>query len=151
MRKMLVRASRRSIARPDRMARRTSASLWWQRRKPRRRGLPYTPSRPGSRSQDCAPRDRPLLVGVRHDQARIDSKLLATHQPDRNTCLNDTLKDPAENVVVTEPLIAGPRERRMVRNLVFDAQAAKPAVRQIDLDLATEQSLRAQAEGVAED
>src|SRR5436305_14171910 len=41
MRKMLVRASRRSIARPDRMARRTSASLWWQRRKPRRRGLPY--------------------------------------------------------------------------------------------------------------
>src|SRR5438045_1981542 len=40
MRKMLVRASRRSIARPDRMARRSSASLWWQRRKPRRRGLP---------------------------------------------------------------------------------------------------------------
>src|SRR5258706_5182018 len=91
------------------------------------------------------------VVGFRHDEARIDSKLLATDQPDRNTCLNDTLKDPAENVVVTEPLIAGPRERRMVRNLVFDAQAAKPAVRQIDLDLATEQSLRAQAEGVAED
>ena len=39
----------------------------------------------------------------------------------------------------------------MVRNLVFDAQAAKPAVRQIDLDLATEQTLRPQAEGVAED
>jgi len=37
MRKMLVRASRRSIARPDRMARRTSALPWWQRRKPRRR------------------------------------------------------------------------------------------------------------------
>src|SRR6202163_2488176 len=39
----------------------------------------------------------------------------------------------------------------MLRNLVFDAQAAKPAVRQIDPDLATEQTLRPQAEGVAED
>jgi iron complex transport system ATP-binding protein len=31
MQKMLVRALRRSIGRPDRTARRTSASLWWQR------------------------------------------------------------------------------------------------------------------------
>src|SRR5947208_12573734 len=66
MRKMLVRASRRSIARPDRMARRTSASLWWQRRKPRRRGLPYTPSRPGSRSQDCATGEPVHLVDHDH-------------------------------------------------------------------------------------
>src|SRR6266478_3403418 len=64
-------------------------------------------------------RDRPLLVGVRRDQARIDRKLLATDQSRRNTCLNHTLKDPAKNVVVTEPLIAGSREHRMVRNLVF--------------------------------
>src|SRR5258706_5654032 len=84
--------------------------------------------------------DRPLLVGVRRDQARINRKLLTTDQPRRNTCLNDTLKDPAKNVVVTEPLIAGSREHRMVRNLVFDAQAAKPAERQIDPDLASEQS-----------
>src|SRR6476619_4933990 len=134
MRKMPVPASRRSIARPDRTARRTSALPWWQRRRPRRRGLPYTPSQLGLRSQ-----------------ARIDRKLLTTDQSRRNTCLNHTLKDPAKNVVVTEPLIAGPRERRMVRNLVFDAQAAKPAVRQIDPDLATEQTLRPQAEGIAED
>jgi len=39
MRKMLVRASRRSIARQDRTARRISALPWWQRRKPRRRGF----------------------------------------------------------------------------------------------------------------
>src|SRR4029077_11121951 len=76
--------------------------------------------------------DRPLLVGVRHDQARIDRKLLTTDQSRRNTCLNHTLKAPAKNVVVTEPLIAASREHRMVRNLVFDAKAAKPAVRQID-------------------
>src|SRR6478672_10511061 len=156
MRKMLVPASRRSIARPDRTARRTSALPWWQRQKPRRRGLPLL-----LHSSACGLRialldplrawDRPLLVGVRRDQARIDRKLLATDQSRRNTCLNDTLKDPAKNVVVTESLIAGSREHRMVRNLVFDAQAAKPAVRQIDPDLATEQTLRPQAEGVAED
>src|SRR3989440_11352165 len=64
--------------------------------------------------------DRPLLVGVRRDKARIDRKLLATDQSRRNTCLNDTLKDPANNVVVTEPLIAGPRERPLVRNVVFE-------------------------------
>jgi hypothetical protein len=46
--------------------------------------------------------DRPLLVGVRHDQARIDRKLFTTDQSGRNTRFNDTLKDPAENVVVTE-------------------------------------------------
>jgi len=34
-----------------------------------------------------------------------DRKLLAADQSGRNTRFNDTLKDPAENVVVTEPLI----------------------------------------------
>src|SRR5258707_6367180 len=64
--------------------------------------------------------DRPLLVAVLRDQARIDRKLLTTYQSRRNTRFNDTLKDPAENAVVAEPLIAGSREHRMVRNLVFD-------------------------------
>src|SRR5260221_12306508 len=92
-----------------------------------------------------------MFGGVAGDAVPISDKLLTAEQPRRTTCLNHTLKDPAKNVVVTEPLIAGSREHRMVRNLVFDAQAAKPAVRQIDPDLATEQTLRPQAEGVAED
>ena len=39
----------------------------------------------------------------------------------------------------------------MIRNLVFDAQPAKPAIRQVDPDLAAEQPLRADREHVAED
>jgi hypothetical protein len=37
----------------------------------------------------------------------------------------------------------------MIRNPVFDAQAADPAICQIDLDLTTEQPLRPDADNIA--
>src|SRR5262249_32806973 len=40
-------------------------------------------------------------------------------------------------------LIAGAGECRVLRDLVLDAQAAEPPVRQVDLNLTTEQPLRA--------
>src|SRR5258705_11751709 len=40
--------------------------------------------------------DRPLLVGGRRDQARINRKLLTPDPPSPKTCLNDTLKHPAK-------------------------------------------------------
>jgi hypothetical protein len=42
----------------------------------------------------------------------------------------------------------GARKRPMIGDLVFDAQAAEPTVRQIDPDLAAEQALRADGEDV---
>jgi len=65
-------------------------------------------------------RDRTLLVGVRHDQAGIDRKPFAADQPCRNARFHDILEDTAENITVTEPLIAGARERREIRDLVLD-------------------------------
>ena len=65
-------------------------------------------------------RDRTLLVGVRHDQAGIGRKPFAADQPCRNARFHDMLEDTAENITVTEPLIAGARERREIRDLVLD-------------------------------
>ena len=63
-------------------------------------------------------RDRTLLVGVRHDQAGIDGKPFAADQPCRNARFHDMLEDTAQNVTVTEPLIAGARERRVIRDSI---------------------------------
>jgi hypothetical protein len=52
-------------------------------------------------------RDRTLLVGVRHDQARIDSESFAADKVCRDARLDHTLKDTAENVTVAEMFVAG--------------------------------------------
>src|SRR5258707_2800746 len=61
------------------------------------------------------------------------------------------LEHVAEHLAVTEPLVAGTRERRMIRNLVLDAQAAEPAACQVNVDLAAEHPLRADGENVPND
>src|SRR5262249_12634806 len=64
-----------------------------------------------------APRDRTLLVGVRHDQAGIDCKPFAADQLCRNARFYNTLEETAANVTVTKRLIACARERRVIRDL----------------------------------
>ena len=61
-------------------------------------------------------RDRALLVGVGRDQARIDGKAFAANQTGRDARLDDPLEHPAENIAVAEALVAGARERRMIRD-----------------------------------
>src|SRR5258707_10125350 len=61
------------------------------------------------------------------------------------------LEHVAEHPAVTEPLVPGTRERRMIRNLVLDAQAAEPAVCQVNVHLAAEHPLRADGENVPND
>src|SRR5215510_494334 len=94
---------------------------------------------------------RALLVGVGHDQAGIDGKAFATNQACVDARLHHALEHAAEDVAVTETLIAGTRECRVVGDLVLDAQAAEPPVRQVDLNLTTEQPLRADGKNVADD
>src|SRR6516165_6282531 len=75
-------------------------------------------------------RDRTLFVGVGRNQAGIDRKPLATDKPCRNARFDNMLEDTAENLTVAEPLIARARERRMIRDLVFDRKPAEPAIGQ---------------------
>jgi len=58
-----------------------------------------------------------------------------------------SLEHPPEDVAVAKTFVASPRERerRVIGQLVLDAQAAKPAVDQIDLHLAAQCSFRANA------
>jgi hypothetical protein len=56
-------------------------------------------------------RDRPLLVGVGHDQAGIDRKALAADQASRDAPLHHMLEHAPEDIAVAKALVAGARER----------------------------------------
>jgi hypothetical protein len=56
-----------------------------------------------------------------------------------------------EQVAVAEPFVTGTAERRMIQDLVLDAQAAEPAIGQIDLDLTTQRALRADRKQLADE
>jgi hypothetical protein len=86
-------------------------------------------------------RNRTLLVGIRRDQAGIDREPFAADQPCRDAGLNHVLEDAAENVTVAEPLIARPRERRMIRDLVFDREPAEPAIGHVHLHITAQRPL----------
>src|SRR5256886_17205271 len=61
------------------------------------------------------------------------------------------LEHTPEDVTVAEPLVARTRERRMIRNLILDRQPAKPTIGEVHLHIATQRSLRADREHVADD
>ena len=69
-------------------------------------------------------RHRSPLIGVRHNQTRIHGKPFTANQPCRNAGINDPLED-MEEYVVTEPLIARPRECRMIEDLVLNARVSE--------------------------
>src|SRR2546421_11573997 len=71
-------------------------------------------------------RDRALLIGIRLDQARIDGKAFAANQTGRNARLDDPFEHPAENISLAETLVAGARERRMIRHSILDTELAEP-------------------------
>jgi hypothetical protein len=60
-------------------------------------------------------------TAVQTGWAPIDRKPFATDQPGRNTTLNNPLKNMTKNVAVTDPLMTGTRERRMIRDIVLNA------------------------------
>src|SRR6185312_9811389 len=95
--------------------------------------------------------DRPLTIGVGFDQARIDRKSFDADQPCPYAGLHDALEDATEEIALPKTLVAGTRERRMVRDAVLKPQIAKPSIGQVDLNLATELPLRSDREDIAND
>jgi hypothetical protein len=69
-----------------------------------------------------------LLVGVRDNQACIDRKAFAANQARGNARLHNALEHAPEDSTLEEPLVAGTRERRVIWDVVLDAQAAEPTV-----------------------
>src|SRR6478736_1397134 len=89
------------------------------------------------------------LIDVRLDQAGVDRERLAADQTDRNAGGHHALEHASEYLALAEALVPGAREDRVVRDLVLNAQTTEPAVRQIDLNLGTDLSLRPDRKDVA--
>src|SRR5262249_6406599 len=56
-------------------------------------------------------RNRPLLIGVSDNEARINRESFTADQASCNTGFNDILENLAERVALTEPLMTNTRER----------------------------------------
>jgi hypothetical protein len=57
--------------------------------------------------------------------------------------LDDTFEYATKDIPRAETLVAGTRERRMVRNGIFDAELAEPAIGEVHLHFTADQPLRA--------
>src|SRR5262249_26002691 len=57
------------------------------------------------------------------------SPLRRPNQPDARP--HNTLEHAPENVAVAEPFIAGPRKRRVIRDLVLNREPTKPAIGEV--------------------
>src|SRR5262249_21914909 len=78
-------------------------------------------------------------------------KPLAANQSGRDARRHHALEYPAGNLALAEAFIAGAREDGVIGDAIFQAQPAKPAIGQIDLDLAANLALRPNSEDVADD
>src|SRR5205823_6126914 len=95
--------------------------------------------------------DRALLVGIGLDQARIDGKAFATNQAGRNARLDHPFEHTTENVSLAEALVAGACKCRMIWDRMLNAELAEPAIREVHLNFATDQPLRADREDISHD
>jgi hypothetical protein len=86
-------------------------------------------------------RDRTLTVGIGFDQAGINGEALAADQTSLDARSHHALKHTTEDIALTEALIAGARERRVVWYGIFQAQLAEPPIGQINLNLAADLTL----------
>ena len=96
-------------------------------------------------------RDRALTVGVGLDQAGIDREALAADQTGLDAGPHDALEDAAEEIALAKALVAGTGEGGVIRDRIFQAQVAKPPIREVDLNLPAKLSLRSDGEHVADD
>jgi hypothetical protein len=92
-----------------------------------------------------------LLVGVGLDQARIDCKAFAANQADRNARLDDPFEDTAEDLSLTEALVAGARKCRMIRDSILDAELAELTIGEVYLYFTADQPLRTDREDISHD
>ena len=83
-----------------------------------------------------------MLVGVGLNEARIYSKAVTTDEAGRDAQPDNTLEHTAENIAIEEALVAGTRERRMIGDLVLDAEATEPAIGEVELNLAAQRAFR---------
>jgi hypothetical protein len=95
------------------------------------------------RRQSCPAIERCLLASA-WIRRRIDGKAFAANQTDRDARLDGPLEHVAENISITEALVAGARKCRMIRDSVLDTErACRTEIGQVDLHFTAGQPFRA--------
>ena len=84
--------------------------------------------------------DRALLVGIGLNQARIDGEAFTADQTGHDARLDDPLENATKNFAIAKALVAGARERRMIRQV--SSIQLEPAIGEVHLHFTTDQSLR---------
>ena len=92
-----------------------------------------------------------MTVGIRLHQAGIDGEPFATHQPFPHAALQDLLEHETQRVTVAETAVPVLGERRVIRHLIFQAQPAEPAIRQVEMDFLAQPPLGPDAEAISND
>ena len=93
---------------------------------------------------------RALLVGIGLDQAGIDRKAFAADQPLVHAAPHHRLEQVAEEIALAKAAMAVLGEGGVVRHLALQAEAAEPAVGQVQVHLFAQAPLGADAEAVAD-
>jgi hypothetical protein len=79
------------------------------------------------------------------------AKPFATNQTGCNARLDDPFEYTAENLTLAKALVAGARERRMIRHSILDTELAEPAIGEVHLDFTADQSFRADRKDIPHD
>ena len=90
-----------------------------------------------------------LLVNISLDQARIDREA-RPDKPGRDAPRHHALEHPPQGIAVAKAFVPGAAKHRMIGNLIFDTQLAKPAIGQVHLHLRAEPPLRTDRKHVAQ-
>ena len=81
-----------------------------------------------------------MLVNVGLDEARIHRKAFPADKPGRDACPDHRFENAAENIAVAEPPVARASEHRMIGDITLDTEATKPAISEVELDVAAQRA-----------
>jgi hypothetical protein len=91
-----------------------------------------------------------LLVDIRLDQAGVDDHALTADQTFRDAAHDSRLKQMAQQLAVAKPTVTVFGKRRMIRHPVAQIEAAEPAIRQVQMHLFAQATLRTDAETISD-
>ena len=92
-----------------------------------------------------------VAVGVDLENTGVDREAFTLNEASGHRRAHDALEDMTQDIAVAEATQPVSRQRRVVRNLVFQVEFAEPAIGEVQLDFLAQPALRTDAVAVADD